>query len=41
MKIGPRTAGILEEAAQSNLPPSVVADRMAERLMSAPIADVA
>lgn len=41
MKIGPRTAGILEEAAQSNLPPSVVADRMAERLMSAPVADVA
>lgn len=33
MKIGPRTAAILEQAAESGVSPSLVADRMAEDLM--------
>lgn len=40
-KIGPRTAAILEEAASHNLPPSEVADRMAERLMHPTVAELA
>jgi leucine dehydrogenase len=41
LRIGPRTAAILDEAAQNGLPPSVVADRMAEHLMRRPVAEVA
>jgi leucine dehydrogenase len=33
MEIGPRTRELLETAAAENLPPPLVADRMAEGLM--------
>ncbi|MYL98204.1 NAD(P)-binding domain-containing protein [Novosphingobium sp. FGD1] len=38
MQIGPRTRAILETAKAGNLPPPVVADRMAESLMVSPAA---
>ncbi|GGC07575.1 leucine dehydrogenase [Novosphingobium endophyticum] len=38
MRIGPRTYAVLEEAAHTGLSPSIVADRMAERLMLQPAA---
>ncbi|HKT84884.1 MAG TPA: Glu/Leu/Phe/Val dehydrogenase dimerization domain-containing protein [Novosphingobium sp.] len=41
MKIGPRTAAILEKAAAGGLPPSHVADRMAEELMKGEVCEVA
>ena len=41
MKIGPRTASILENAAESGLSPSLVADRMAEDLMERKVCEVA
>ncbi|MEJ2407923.1 MAG: Glu/Leu/Phe/Val dehydrogenase dimerization domain-containing protein [Novosphingobium sp.] len=41
LKIGPRTAAILEDAAGRGLAPSVVADRMAENLMRGPVAEPA
>lgn len=41
VKIGPRVAAVLDEAARENLAPSVVADRTAERLMQEPVAEPA
>ncbi|MCT2398989.1 Leu/Phe/Val dehydrogenase [Novosphingobium mangrovi (ex Huang et al. 2023)] len=41
LRIGPRTADVLDRASQEGLPPSVVADRMAEHLMRRPVAEPA